>query len=99
MSYTATCPTFNSGSDCKGVAYSRNAEQAVRNMLLEAAEQAGSTELSAIDYLDDGSPICLKITINKEEGSAIFDFEGTGGEVRGNLNAPIAVTHSAIIYW
>jgi 5-oxoprolinase (ATP-hydrolysing) len=77
----------------------RNAEQAVRNMLVEAADQAGSTVLEAIDYLDDGSPICLKITIDKEKRDAVFDFEGTGSEVRGNLNAPIAVVHSAIIYW
>ena len=68
-------------------------------MLVSAADQAGSTVLEAIDYLDDGSPICLKITIDKEKRNAVFDFEGTGAEVRGNLNAPIAVVHSAIIYW
>lgn len=54
--------------------------------------------LSAIDYLDDGSPIALKVTINEETGDATFDFTGTGPEVRGNLNAPISVVHSAIIY-
>ena len=31
-------------------------------------------------------------------GSAVLDFEGTGCEVRGNLNAPISVVHSAVIY-
>jgi 5-oxoprolinase (ATP-hydrolysing) len=49
--------------------------------------------------LDDGSPICLAITINEETGDATFDFTGTGAEVNGNLNAPISVVHSAIIYW
>lgn len=77
----------------------RNAEQAVRNMLLKAANLAGTNVLEAIDYLDDGSPICLKVTIDQQTGDAVFDFEGTGAEVRGNLNAPIAVVHSAIIYW
>ena len=67
-------------------------------MLLDAAKTAGTRTLQAIDYLDDGSPICLKIDID-DEGNAIFDFEGTGAEVRGNLNAPISVVHSAIIYW
>lgn len=52
-----------------------------------------------IDYLDDGSPIALKITIDVDSGSAIFDFEGTGPELRGNLNAPICVVHAAVIYW
>ena len=36
--------------------------------------------------------------INKEAGSAVLDFAGTGPEVRGNLNAPISVVHSAVIY-
>lgn len=36
--------------------------------------------------------------INEEGGSAEFDFKGTGCEVRGNLNAPISVVHSAVIY-
>src|SRR6266850_393952 len=42
--------------------------------------------------------ICLKVEIDEKEGSATLDFEGTGCEVRGNLNAPISVVHSAVIY-
>lgn len=38
------------------------------------------------------------MAINEEEGSAVLDFEGTGCEVRGNLNSPISVVHSAVIY-
>ncbi|OCF33903.1 cytoplasmic protein [Kwoniella heveanensis CBS 569] len=75
-----------------------NAEQAVRNMLRKAAEKAGTNVLHAVDYLDDGSPIALKITIDTDTGSAVFDFEGTGPELRGNLNAPICVVHAAVIY-
>jgi len=48
--------------------------------------------------MDDGSPIRLKVTIDPEKGEAIFDFSGTGPEVYGNINAPEAVTYSAIIY-
>jgi len=48
--------------------------------------------------MDDGSPIVLQVTINPDNGSAVFDFEGTGFEVYGNCNAPPAVTYSAIIY-
>src|SRR5579863_6195359 len=44
------------------------------------------------------SQICLRVEINEEDGSAVFDFEGTGCEVRGNLNSPISVAHSAVIY-
>ncbi|KAK0609246.1 Hydantoinase B/oxoprolinase [Bombardia bombarda] len=35
-------------------------------------------DLSAVDYMDDGSPIRLKITIDADKGEAVFDFDGTG---------------------
>ena len=37
-----------------------NAEMSVRNLLRSVAEQKGSV-LSAIDYLDDGSPVCSSL--------------------------------------
>ncbi|EAU86711.2 cytoplasmic protein [Coprinopsis cinerea okayama7 len=75
-----------------------NAEMSVRNLLRDVAKRAGTNVLSAVDYLDDGSPIQLRVEIDETEGSAVLDFEGTGCEVRGNLNAPISVVHSAVIY-
>jgi 5-oxoprolinase (ATP-hydrolysing) len=51
-----------------------------------------------VDYLDDGSPIALKLTIDRARGSVVFDFNGTGPEIWGNLNAPKAVTKSAVLY-
>jgi 5-oxoprolinase (ATP-hydrolysing) len=75
-----------------------NAEMSVRNLLRDVVQRTGKTTLEAIDYLDDGSPIQLKVDINTSDGSAILDFSGTGCEVRGNLNAPISVVHSAVIY-
>jgi len=73
-----------------------NAEMAVRDMLKEIA--ATQCELQAVDYMDDGTPIRLKVSIDKENGNAIFDFTGSGAQVYGNTNAPRAVTYSAIIY-
>ncbi|KAI6112269.1 Hydantoinase B/oxoprolinase [Pisolithus croceorrhizus] len=75
-----------------------NAESSVRNLLREVAKRAGSNVLGAVDYLDDGTPIQLKVEIDEKEGAAVLDFEGTGYEVRGNLNSPISVVHSAVIY-
>ena len=79
-----------------------NAEVAVRQVLKrfgnEAMRQTGKSVLQATDYMDDGSPICLKVSIDQEQGSAVFDFSGTGPQVYGNINAPKAVTHSALIY-
>jgi len=52
----------------------------------------------ASDHMDDGTPICLEVSIDKTTSSAVFDFTGTGPQVFGNTNAPPAVVHSAIIY-
>jgi 5-oxoprolinase (ATP-hydrolysing) len=75
-----------------------NAELSVRNLLRDVSKRFEGQDLSATDYMDDGSPIKLKITIDAEKGEAVFDFTGTGPEVYGNINAPRAVTYSAIIY-
>jgi len=60
-----------------------NAEQSVRKLLKEVSKRFEGKELSAVDYMDDGSPIKLKVTIDAEKGEAVFDFEGTGPEVYG----------------
>lgn len=75
-----------------------NAELAVRNLLKKVAKDQHTHVLRAKDYMDDGSPIQLTVTIDSEKGSAIFDFEGTGPEVLGNWNCPKSVVYSAIIY-
>ncbi|KAF8949330.1 hypothetical protein BGZ47_006867 [Haplosporangium gracile] len=76
----------------------KNAEMAVRDLLKGALRRSQGKDLVASDCMDDGSKISLRIEINPEDGSAIFDFEGTSEEVYGNCNAPVSVTHSAIIY-
>lgn len=80
------------------VSIQKNAEQSVRNLLRNVHKRFEGKELRAKDYMDDGSPICLKVEIDPKNGEAEFDFEGTGPEMYGNMNAPEAVTYSAIIY-
>jgi 5-oxoprolinase (ATP-hydrolysing) len=48
------------------------------------------------DALDDGTPIVAEVAL--EEGRLTIDFEGTGAEHDGNLNAPRAVTVAAVLY-
>jgi len=49
------------------------------------------------DALDDGTPIVVRL---RPRGDVLdVDFTGTGGEHAGNLNAPRAVTLSAVIYF
>ncbi|EFX01321.1 hydantoinase [Grosmannia clavigera kw1407] len=75
-----------------------NAEEAVRALLKKMHASVAGEPLRAVDYMDDGTPIVLTVTIDEATGSAVFDFTGTGPQVYGNTNAPIAITHSAIIY-
>jgi 5-oxoprolinase (ATP-hydrolysing) len=75
-----------------------NAEGAIRAFLKESFKAFGGKSLEAVDFFDDGMAVCLKVTINPEHGSAIFDFTGTGQETYGNMNSPISITHSAVIY-
>jgi len=81
----------------------RAAEDAVREMLVEYSLKAGLPEVATLppveDFMDDGSPIRLSVTIDRRNGgTAVFDFTGTASQVHGNTNAPKAVTYSAIIY-
>jgi 5-oxoprolinase (ATP-hydrolysing) len=77
------------------------AEEAVRRRLRELSLEKGLAKkdtVRAVDRLDDGSPIALALTIDRSDGTAVFDFSGTGPELWGNCNAPRAVTLSAILY-
>ncbi len=75
-----------------------NAENAVKNLLKKVSRRFEGRDLVAQDFMDDGTPIRLRVEIDKEKGTAVFDFEGTGPEMYGNLNSPEAVTFSAVIY-
>ena len=85
-----------------------NAELAVRDTLRECAgrlidernERVVSDTVTVVssDAMDDGSRIELRLTLDRASGSATFDFTGTSPEVRGNWNAPPAVTSAAVIY-
>lgn len=76
----------------------QNAELAVRDLLKRIVQEHGTTVLKASDKMDQGAVIQLTISIDKEEGTAVFDFAGTSMQVFGNINAPQSVTFSAVIY-
>lgn len=50
-----------------------NAEMAVRSLLKEVATKSGRI-LKAEDFMDDGTSITLHVTIDPDQGSAVFDF-------------------------
>lgn len=76
-----------------------NAEFAVRNLLkkIRLENKLNDNTLHSVDFMDDGTPIELNVSINGE-GGAKFDFTGTGPQVFGNINAPESVSRSAILY-
>lgn len=58
-----------------------NAEQRVREMLIKFSEANGLAEIDTVqaqDQMDDGTQIALTVTIDRTNGSAEFDFTGTG---------------------
>jgi 5-oxoprolinase (ATP-hydrolysing) len=48
--------------------------------------------------MDDGSQICVQITIDTKQQHAHIDFSGTSQQHAGNLNAPTAITRAAVLY-
>ncbi|KAI1336859.1 Hydantoinase B/oxoprolinase-domain-containing protein [Xylariaceae sp. FL0016] len=74
-----------------------NAEVAVRGYLKSAFKRFGAKPLKAKDYLDNGSMMQVAITVD-ENGFGTFDFTGTSCEMLSNMNAPPAITYSALIY-
>lgn len=78
-----------------------NAEASVRAMLRAFAASTGMGRRGTVrarDRLDEGAAIVLEITVDATDGSATFDFTGTSPQLHANLNAPKAVTYSAVIY-
>jgi 5-oxoprolinase (ATP-hydrolysing) len=58
---------------------------------MQMYEKHKESNLNAEDYMDDGSVIKLKISIDIKNKTAEFDFKGTSEMVFGNINAPRAV--------
>ena len=69
-----------------------DAEAAVR----AALRRLPPGERRFVDAMDDGAVIAVKLEV--AGGRLRVDFTGTGGEDPGNLNAPRAVTVSALLY-
>ena len=77
--------------------------EAMSNALKNYLDNEKYKEVEFEDQLDDGSKICVKLTI-KESSNALYpyqatvDFTGTSPQMDNNLNAPVAVTKAAVLY-
>lgn len=59
----------------------KTAEKAVRDLLRHVNKKFGGKPLEAVDWLDDGTQLKLKIEIDEKDGSAVFDFTGTSPQM------------------
>ncbi|CCF58170.1 hypothetical protein KAFR_0E00160 [Kazachstania africana CBS 2517] len=75
-----------------------NASETIKVMLNKLVEYCGMSEFFGQDSMDDGSIIKLKVRFNVLTDEYIFDFTGTTHQVYANINAPKAITYSAILY-
>ena len=69
-----------------------NAEESVRRVIDVLRD--GEFEYP----MDDGSRICVRISVDRNKRSATIDFTGTSGQNAGNYNAPTAVSKAAVLY-
>ncbi|MBV9249885.1 MAG: hydantoinase B/oxoprolinase family protein [Acetobacteraceae bacterium] len=69
-----------------------NAEESVRRVL----DRLGSGRSKYM--MDNGLPLCVAISVDRQTRSATVDFTGTGPQHEGNFNSPPAVTRAAVLY-
>ena len=69
-----------------------NAERAVRRVIDALSDGSHTVKL------DDGAQICVAITVDRENRSAIVDFTGTSPQRDSNFNAPASVARAATLY-
>ncbi|MFC3852604.1 hydantoinase B/oxoprolinase family protein [Salinispirillum marinum] len=69
-----------------------NAEESVRRVIDVLSD-------GDFEYLmDDNSKVKVAISVDKQARSATIDFTGTSHQHPSNFNAPLAVTHAAVLY-
>lgn len=69
-----------------------NAEESVRRLV-------GRLEDGEFDYeMDNGAHVRVRITVDKTERSATFDFTGTSAQLPDNFNAPYSIVRAASLY-
>lgn len=69
-----------------------NAEESVRRVIDKLKNGSFSYDM------DDGSKICVRITVDKQAREVDIDFTGTSEQHSHNFNAPTAITRASVLY-
>ena len=78
------------------LAYMRHIQTTAAKKMSNCLQQLEDRSYSFHDHLDDGTRICVTITV--DDDTAVVDFSGTDGVHPGNLNANRAITTAAVLY-
>ena len=76
--------------------FMRSIQAAAEKKMRAALRRLPPGKRTFTDYLDDGTPICVAITV--EGDSATIDFTGTGDVLPSNLNANRSIVTAAVLY-
>ncbi|MCA9038177.1 MAG: hydantoinase B/oxoprolinase family protein, partial [Planctomycetaceae bacterium] len=76
--------------------YMAHLQDVTAQKVQQAFLSLGNCKRTFRDELDDGTPICVSITI--DGAKAVIDFTDSGDVHPGNLNANRAITTSAVLY-
>jgi N-methylhydantoinase B len=86
----------------KTVFYLEALQRYSAQLMREALGRIPEGVYQAEDFLDDdgfsGRPVRLRVAIQIRDRRATVDFDGTSPACRGNLNAVLAITISAVFY-
>ncbi|MBL7875221.1 MAG: hydantoinase B/oxoprolinase family protein, partial [Cyclobacteriaceae bacterium] len=77
--------------------YMKALRQYAASLLQARLSSLKAKSYSAKEQLDDGSLLCVKLTIRKG-GRLLIDFSGSASVHAGNLNATPAIVQSVILY-
>jgi 5-oxoprolinase (ATP-hydrolysing) len=77
--------------------YMEALKERAESRLRAALARLPARAYEALERLDDGSPLAVRIEVSGD-GGAVVDFAGSAGVHPGNLNAPPAVVRSAVLY-
>ena len=77
-------------------AYMRHVRQNAADSVRRVLGRLGDGQFTY--RMDDGSPLCVKVTIDHAARTACIDFTGTGPQRSDNFNAPSAVLRSVVLY-
>ncbi len=78
-----------------------NGRRAIQRAIEDLLQDSDRIERTFEDFLDDGSPLRVRILASRgDQGpELVLDFTGTAEQhLRDNLNAPLAVVKAAVLY-